>query len=306
MFPQADAQSESSSSPMTANYDVKRGIDLLHGWLARRLAADQVAWIDEQTARIAAAPMSKDLTIAVGLASRRVGKQPLALSAAEVAAANEVRPGLDANDWSVDQAARILFVLASYAGAEETFPTRLDTLVRSGEIGEQIALYRGMPLYPVPEQVLPTAREGIRSAMQPVYEAVAHRSPYPAEQFSEAMWNQMVVKALFIGSTLAPIQQLDERRNADLARMLVDYAHERWAAGRPVSPELWRCVGPFAGDTYFEELLRVFESPSSIERKAAALAFAECPTPDALLILESSPAIWRDIRSGRLSWDSLS
>jgi hypothetical protein len=114
------------------------------------------------------------------------------------------------------------------------------------------------------------------------------------------------VKALFIGSTLAPIQQLDERRNADLARMLVDYAHERWAAGRPVSPELWRCVGPFAGDTYFEELLRVFESPSSIERKAAALAFAECPTPDALLILESSPAIWSDIRSGRLSWDSLS
>ncbi len=291
---------------MTANYDVKRGIDLLHGWLARRLSADQVTWIDEHSARIAAAPASNALTIAVGLASRRVGKQPLALSADEAAIASEVRPGLNAGDWSVDQAVRILFVLASHAGAEATFPARLDTLVRSGEIGEQIALYRGMPLYPAPDQVLATAREGIRSAMQPVYEAVAHRSPYPAEQFSEAMWNQMVVKALFIGSTLAPIQQLDERRNADLARMLVDYAHERWAAGRPVSPELWRCVGPFAGDTYFEELLRVFESPSSIERKAAALAFAECPTPDALLILESSPAIWSDIRSGRLSWDSLS
>ena len=65
---------------MTANYDVKRGIDLLHGWLARRLSADQVTWIDEHSARIAAAPASNALTIAVGLASRRVGKQPLALS----------------------------------------------------------------------------------------------------------------------------------------------------------------------------------------------------------------------------------
>jgi HEAT repeat protein len=119
------------------------------------------------------------------------------------------------------------------------------------------------------------------------------------------MWNQMVVKALFIGSTLAPIQKLDERRNADLARMLVDYAHERWAAGRTVSPELWRCVGPFAGEAYIEELLRVFESPSGIERKAAALALAECPSPDALLILESSPALWNDIRKGSLTWDSL-
>jgi hypothetical protein len=305
MFPQAESVLESSSPAMTTNNDVPRRIALLRGCLASRLAADQLAWIDEQTALIAAAPSGNSLTTAVGLASRRTGKSELALNAEEAAAAREVRPGLDARDWTIDNVARILFVLASYAGAENTFAARLDALVRSGEIGEQIALYRGMPLYPVPDQVLATAREGIRSAMQPVYEAVAHRSPYPAEQFSEPMWNQMVVKALFIGSTLAPIQKLDERRNADLARMLVDYAHERWAAGRTVSPELWRCVGPFAGEAYIEELLRVFESPSGIERKAAALALAECPSPDALLILESSPALWNDIRKGSLTWDSL-
>jgi hypothetical protein len=278
---------------------------MLRGWLAARLDAEQAAWIDEQAARIADEPHGKALTLAVGLASRRVGKQQLMLSNAEAAAARELRPGLDAGDWAVDQAARILLVLASYTGAEATFAARLETLVRSGEIGEQIALYRGLPLYPAPRQVLHIASEGIRSAMQPIYEAVAHRNPYPAEQFSEAMWNQMVVKALFIGSRLAPIQGIDERRNEDLARMLVDYAHERWAAGRDVSPELWRCVGPFAGDGYIEELLRVFESPSSIERKAAGLALAECPSPDALIILESAPALWTDIRSGRLSWDTL-
>ena len=82
--------------------------------------------------------------------------------------------------------------------------------------------------------------------MRVVFEAVAHRNPYPAEHFAEPAWNQLVLKALFVGSPLDPIVGLDARRNPTLARMLCDYAHERWAASRPVSPELWRCVGPFA------------------------------------------------------------
>ena len=288
----------------TIDTSVTQRIDLLHGWLTARLEAPQLAWLDQHFAAIAAAPASSALPVAIGQASRRVGKQLLLLSADENAAASRVRPGLETTDWTVDQATRILFMLASYGGAEDTFPARLDARLRSGEIGEQIALYRGLPLYPQPERSLSTAGEGIRSAVQPIYEAVAHHSPYPAEQFSDAMWNQMVVKALFIGSTLAPIQILDERRNADLAHMLVDYAHERWAAGRAVAPELWRCVGLF-GDRYMDDLLRLFESASGAERKAAALALSECPDPDALAVLESSPALWRDIRSGRITWDTL-
>jgi hypothetical protein len=57
--------------------------------------------------------------------------------------------------------------------------------------------------------------------MKPVFEAVAHRNPYPQETFAEDAWNQMVVKAFFIGSTLWSIQGLDERANPRLARMLV-------------------------------------------------------------------------------------
>jgi hypothetical protein len=289
---------------MSTTTDVTQRIRLLRGWLAHRLDAEQLAWIDEQCARIAASPAGSALPVAIGLASRRTGKQPLTLSDEERTAAEAARPGLDTSGWSVEQVARILFVLASYADDEDSFAGRLDARVRSGEIGEQVALYRGLPLYPLAASVLATASEGIRSAVQPIYEAVAHHSPYPSEQFSEAMWNQMVVKALFIGSTLAPIQKLDDRRNADLARMLVDYAHERCAAGRTVSPELWRCVGPF-GDSYMDDLLRVFKSTSDVERQAAALALSECPDPDALVVLESDPALWRDIRNGCLGWHTL-
>ena len=68
--------------------------------------------------------------------------------------------------------------------------------------------YRGLPLYPDASLHEARAREGLRSAMRPIFEAVAHANPYPAERFDEPGWNQMVLKALFIGSTLAPIQGL--------------------------------------------------------------------------------------------------
>ena len=286
--------------------DVNDRMQLLRGWLGRRLSPDALSWVDEQTARIVEASAGMALARAVGLAPRRVGRGALQLDQTEVDIGDAVRPGLDARAWTLEQACRVLFLLASSGAGEDALVARLESLLRSGEIGEQIALFRGLPLYPAPARLLPLAQVGVRSAMQPVYEAVAHHSPYPAENFSEAMWNQMVVKALFIGSTLAPIQGLDERRNVDLARMLVDYAHERWAAGRDVKPELWRCVGPFADQGLrFDELVRVLNSGTEPERKAAALAFSECPSPEALIELEMAPEIWRDIRNGKLTWETL-
>ena len=38
----------------------------------------------------------------------------------------------------------------------------------------------------------------------------------------------MILKALFIGTALQPIEGLERRWNPDLSRMLCDYAHERW------------------------------------------------------------------------------
>jgi hypothetical protein len=142
--------------------------------------------------------------------------------------------------------------------------------------------------------------------MRAVFEAVAHRSPYPREQFAENRWNHMVLKALFVGSTLQPIQGLDARANPELARMLADYAHERWAAGRPVSPELWRGVGPHADAEALGDLQRVLATGGATERQAAALALASCPAPKARELLGAAPDLAAAIEAGALSWDSLS
>jgi hypothetical protein len=276
---------------------------LLAGWLGARLAPEQTAWLEDQVERIRTARGSGPaLALAIGLAPRKLGKADLALSEAERRAAAGLRPGLDPSGWSIDQAARMLFLLASFDGDEVAFAARLDRLLTSGEVGEHIALLRGLPLYPGPARLAARAGEGVRSAMQPVFEAVAHANPFPREQFSEAQWNQMVVKALFIGSRLAPIQGLDQRRNPELAAMLIDYAHERWAAGRSVSPELWRCVGPYARAGDVADLSKVLRDGSDNERKAAALALAESPLPAAETALMTASSLAAAIKRGDLTW----
>ena len=115
----------------------------------------------------------------------------------------------------------------------------------------------------------------------------------------------MVLKALFIDSTLAPIQGLDDRANAELATILCDYAHERWAAGRPVTPELWRCVGPFARGPMIDDLARVTEGGSEVEQQAALLALAASPDPAAHEIVGKFPETGEAIANGSLTWDSL-
>jgi hypothetical protein len=276
--------------------------ELLYRWLDRQLPDTGSAWLDEQRGKLAGEVGDRDLYIALGLVPRRLGKADLELSDADLAAADQVRPGWNPRGWSVDQAARILILLHA-GGTGERFAARFGQLCRTADVAEGIAFYRGLPLYPDPPLLEAQAAEGTRTNMRAVFEAVAHRNPYPKEQFAENRWNHMVLKALFVGSTLHPIQGLDARANPELAKMLCDYAHERWAAGRPVSPELWRCVGPYADAEALGDLQRVLASGSATERRAAALALAACPDSRAKELLASAPDLAATIERGELSWE---
>jgi hypothetical protein len=278
--------------------------ELLQRWLDRQLPDPDSAWLREQLGKLSGEVRDRDLYLALGLAPRRLGKVDLDLSDADLEAAERARPGWDPRGWSVDQAARILILLHA-GGAGAQFATRFTQLCRTADVAEAIALYRGVPLYPAPELLEAQAAEGTRTNMRAVFEAVAHRSPYPKEQFAENRWNHMVLKALFVGSTLHPIQGLDARANPTLARMLCDYAHERWAAGRPVSPELWRCVGPWADAEALADLQRVLATGDATERSAAALALAACPDPKASEVLAAAPDLALAIERGDLSWARL-
>ncbi|MCK6454277.1 MAG: EboA domain-containing protein [Alphaproteobacteria bacterium] len=275
--------------------------ELLLGWLRRQAPEAAMAWLDQALAGLRGGAGDGKLFLAIGLVPRRLGKDDLSLTEADLRDADAARSGWRPAGWSVDQAGRLVLLLNAAPG--ERFAGLLDQLCRTGDVGELVTFYRGLPLYPRPETLVARAREGVRTNMKAVFEAVAHDNPYPAEQFDEEAWNQMVVKALFIGAGLDRIQGLDRRRNADLARMLCDYAHERWAAHRTVAPELWRCVGPFADRDSLVDLGKVLANGNREERRGAALALAECPRPEARQLLETAPELASAIRQGRLRWN---
>lgn len=219
--------------------------ELLHRWIVATTDAAAARWLDQQLAKLSPDAPDRELHLALGLVPRRLSKADLALGEGDLEAAHRARPGWTPRGWSVDQAGRVL-ILLSAAGAGAGFAQRFAGLCRTADVTELLAFYRGLPLYPRAPELEAEAARGARSSMRAVFEAVAHHSPYPKEQFGEERWNQLVLKALFIGSPLEPIQGLDQRANLRLARMLVDYASERRAAGRAVPDELWRCVRPFA------------------------------------------------------------
>jgi hypothetical protein len=279
--------------------------ELLRRWLDRQLPEAGSAWLAEQLGRRAGEVRDRDLYVALGLVPRKLGKADLDLSDADLQAALRARPGWDPRGWSVDQAARVRILLHA-GGTGAKFAARFVQLCRTADVAEAIAFYRGLPLYPDPQLLEGQAAEGTRTNMRAVFEAVAHRSPYPREQFAENRWNHMVLKALFVGSALHPIQGLDARANPTLARMLCDYAHERWAAGRPVAPELWRCVGPYADAEALADLQRVLATGDATERKAAVLALSASPDARARELLGVAADLAAAVAQGDLTWDNLS
>ena len=274
---------------------------LLQEWLFQRLDASAKAWLASQISLLASDHGDSSLHIALGLVPRRLGKGPLQLSAAELAAAGRCIEGWDPGDWSLTDAARIL-LLSGLPAKDPDFAPRFRSLCQTADVAEAIALYRGLSLYPEQAALEATVGEGLRSNMRSVFEAIAHRNPYPRNHFDTHRWNHMVLKALFIGSRLAPIQGLDERANEELARIMLDFAHERWAAGREVPFEIWRCVGPFARGAALGDLERVLASGSVVEQQAAALALSASPDPAAAELLQRCPAIAADAAGGRLTW----
>jgi hypothetical protein len=277
---------------------------LLRSWLSGRIETAALDWLDDRIAAVRSGDV-RQLYLTFGMIPRRTGKADLALPKTEQLKAEDARPGWDVSAWSVDHAARTLLVLSFPSSDAAKYSDALGRLFEAGEVSELVALYQALPLLPHQETHVLRAAEGLRTNIKPVFAAIAHRNPFPAERFDEAQWNQMVLKCLFVGLPLWPIVGLDERVNVPLMRMLCDYAHERWAAGRTVSPELWRCVGPVADNAAVEDLAKVLREGSEAERQGAALALASSPHSSAGDLLSKHPDLASALRTGRVSWASL-
>jgi hypothetical protein len=292
-------------SSITYQADIEAIKETLYNWIISNTLAKGKEWLDQKLGLISAENAERQFYLAFGTAPRFVGKEKLQLTAGDIQKANQLRNGWNPAHWTTDQATRILLLLSLPHQDSQKFVHILNQLFSTGDVGEQTALYLSLPLLPHPELYCHQTTEGIRTNMTDVFNAIALDNPYPSEYLDEPAWNQLVLKTIFVGSPLHRIHGLDNRANATLARMLSDFAHERWAAGRPVPAELWRPVGPFVNEQILPDIQRLFNSGDSLQQATAALACYYSKLPQAKKLLSQYPELESKITSSQLSWDNI-
>jgi hypothetical protein len=201
--------------------------DQLRSVLAATLPPTARAWLDEQLDPPGSLADRTKLRIAIARAVRKLGT------------ASEQTVVLDAAPWALIDLARAALCLR----ALELAPTAdhaalIAELYRTGELREQQSLLRALPMFPDPARFVTTAIESCRTNSPLVFAAIANDNPYPAAHFPALNFNQLVLKAIFLGVPVARIVGLPQRATAELRRMVSEYASERRAAGRPIPSDV--------------------------------------------------------------------
>ena len=224
--------------------------------LEQRTTPEGLAWVRESVAAVeadAAAVRSR-----FPMAGRKVGRGTL-------------DPAADADDvhaWTVDDAARTLLLIALGDGVE----AELRDLYRFGDAAERRGLLRALPHLPVGDRVLDIVDDAIRTNDTRLVAAAL--GPYATEHLDDAAYDQAVLKCVFIGVPIAPLDGLPARATAETARMLAAFVHERVAAGRDIPAEVWDVIdrNPPAEEIAAIEAERQSEFPDRREAAERALA----------------------------------
>jgi hypothetical protein len=273
--------------------------------LCRQLTEEKISWLENKQTALDNTFSEKNFYLSFSLVSRHIGKKALKLSASDYKEAEALRAGFSPINMTMDQAARIFLLLHIPSDDFTRYNNVLDNLFATAEIHELLALHRALPLLPHPQLLIPRCTEGIRTNMTVVFDAVALHNPYPADFIDENAWNQMVLKAVFMERPLDKIVGLDSRANSTLAVMLTDFARERRAANRTVTPELWRPIGPFIANGNMDEFELLFNKGTQLEREAAALACSQSPFTKAASLLSKYPKLKSKVENKEINWHSI-
>jgi len=269
-----------------------------------RLTETQANWVISRISALEKKAKPKDLFLAFSAVPRFVGKEIPDWNAEELQKARELRPGFYPERWTLDQLVRT-YLLLNYQVEEDPFYATIERIFDTADMRELATLYAALPVLPYQKRFLHRAEEGVRTNMTNVFDAIALENPYPFDYFSQNAWNQMVLKAAFMDRPIYRIYGIDERSNDELSRIISDYAHERWAAGRTVSPELWRPVGNCINEALKDDIERLLQSEDSKEQQAAALVCANSEHNELMEKLNEHQKLKQQVENGTITWQEI-
>ena len=233
--------------------------------LRRAVPPDRWAWVAESVAAVGADPRA--VRARFPAAGRHVGRGPLGPEA----------PGGPLFTWTLDDAARALLLdaLGPHAGEE------VEGLYRHGDSAERRAVLRWLTT----EEGACADRLGVGAAPGAEIVGDALRSsdprlvaaalgPAAVRRLDGPTLHHAVLKCVFLGVPLAGLIGLGERADAELARMLAGYVHERVAAGRDVPEGLWPLIDRHPPADELAAITAELDHPVPERRRAAAAALA--------------------------------
>ena len=280
--------------------------EFLHAILKQSATPTAQQWLQEKLNSINTEFSTRHFFIAFSAAFRFFGKEEISFSSAELQTANSLCHGWNPAGIRTYEMARLIIFLHLPTTDKASYFETVNKLFSAADMGELVSLYKSLIVYPYAEDYKTRTAEGIRTNIKNVFEAIALNNPYPAKYLEEKQWNQLVLKSVFNGSPLYKIIGLEHRANATLSQQLSDYAHERWAAGRTVNPELWRAAAPFTNEQLIQDYQKLFNSENNFDRQAAALACMQGQQPQALTLVNQYPELKNAIGNNTLTWDNFS
>lgn len=207
--------------------------------------------------------------------------------------------------WDEYRLSRVALLLLLAKQNEATFVETFHALLNTADLREQVALFSALPWLPHPEKIREAAVDGLRSNIIDIFDSIALDNAFPSQHFSDDAWNQMVLKAIFITRPLYRVIGIKERKNLRLAEAISDLAHERWAAGRSITPEAWQSCEGFIDDRLAGDLTKMAESEDPEDRAAAALVTAKDETGKLDGLREELSTEMANVENGNLTWKSL-
>ncbi|MDP4212481.1 MAG: EboA domain-containing protein [Bacteroidota bacterium] len=279
-----------------------KGTNYVESVIRENVDGETWNWLREKGELVYSEKNASTLVETFNLIPRKTGNKKIALSEPEAGSSDRE---LYIRGWSIDRLCRVWLIMQVDASDKTAYLAKTGSLFSGASMNELVSLYSALPVLAyAPEWKLRCA-EGIRSNIGTVLEAIMYENSYPLNYLDEPAFNQMVLKAFFTEKNVDRITGIDQRANKELALILFDYAHERWAAGRSVDPQLWRFAGRYLDDENFPDIRKLWDGGNETEKKAALLVCSQSEYPSARRLWENGGSLKKEIEEKKLTWHNL-
>ena len=265
-------------------------------------APDSVAWLKGKIESLKENKSSKDLFMTYSLLNVKFdAANVISFDALDTTSSRY----LSGHKATMLQVSRIYFLAEVLSRDIEFYTPKVANIIQVADTVELETFLKYLVLLPNPEAYKQTAVEALRTNIATIFDAISLNNPYPAEYFNDQQWNQMFLKAAFMERDLSQIASIDKRANEDLARIISDYAHERWAAGRKIDPLFWRPVSKFLNEQLLGDMKTLLNSDDVVENLAGALCCYYSENEKALALLNGKPELKHKIADGHTTWNTI-